>query len=559
MSTNNNNNNKNVNSLANDKTGGKPTGKGAGRRRRANKKSAAAANNQLQQEHSNQAKIVAVLRKTARDNPNMIRPMEFAMTKAQLFAHFPKLAIEAIQAMMLPSQFDPMRFPGNAYSPTAVIRTIREVLIVVNFDGTANAGRFSLALSPGIGTTTPNPKDWQLSMVNTNGAWPIDLTLPASYVQSVPGPMGGDYRLDPRAPELTQPALGNGTGTYAALYGATAPAAPLFTGTPTYQIDNSGLYPTLTNGTPTASSSTWTLPVGQYLLTLSVRGYSPEGAALIPVTTGGNATALLIDSFYLLTNATNPISYEVYAVSVYDSSGKVFINNPYTLGVAQTALNWSAGYFPQMAPPIPLNGGLMKKYRPTACSILVSNTNAQMYTGGTIVSNLVDNQTLVSKYYIPNSYNSLANWENLLSLQGRPPYSGEVKDGSYTFYVPLDTSHTNFYTPDASALAGYPQIIVSGQFSNAAGVAGVQNVARAQIIHDYEYITDSQVPSIEYTDGTLPILDKVLSAFEKGAVSCPNGLHFTHIKKFIAGLPKVISDVNGVIQSGSGILKSFGL
>jgi hypothetical protein len=548
----------NVNQLANDQTNSKPNNapkRGSGRRGRGNSQNHKTPVEQPKN-HKNHSSNKQVVIKTNYSNPDMQRPNMYAAKMLnQLFQHYPQIVIECIKRMILPSEYGVPRLPGNSYAPTAVIRTVREITLSVNFDdpNPENSGRFSGVFAPGLGVASQNPIEWQNSLVDTTLGFPLNLDQPASYIRSKPGPLGSDYRVDIQAGALTQPLLGVNTGPWLANYGLAPNQAPL-SGPPTYVVVDSGLYPTMVSDA-TTGISTWTLPIGQYLLTLMTHGPQGEPVVQMQVAGTGSADVVLLNQYAVVSNNNEPYSTAEYAVSIYKTTDTVTMNSPYTIVINGATVEWAPAYFPTLAAPIPMNGGLIEKLRPTSCSVLVSNINPTAFTGGTIVGNLVDNDTLVEKYFIPQSGSSLAMYENLITLPGRPCYQGDLKNGTYGFYVPLDFNQTNFVRPDDMKLVGYPQLVVSGQVTRAAGLTGVQPAVRIQVIHGYEYVTASQIPNQIAVQGSLELVNKMVSAFQKSPVFCENPTHKNKVADFIGSLPKIVSDVNGIVK---GVLSIFG-
>jgi hypothetical protein len=569
----NNNNNNNYNN------GGNTNSSSSSSRRRRNRTRAGRGNNnQSGQAYDHGFKVGGNnrsgsssngnFRNTKVSSPNMLVPTMFASKKASelLVKHYPPEVIDCIRGMMIPSETGAKGFPGNAHAPVARIRTIREFQVSANFSdpNPKMNGRVSLAIHPGLGQTSEEPLNWQVSLVDTTSGFPTDLSSPDSFVQSTPGAMGSDFRLDPQASFLTQPINGQNTGTWEGEYEAPYfDPTNVFTGAFTPKVMNSGLYPVLKNFSavgPAHGYSRWSLPVGQYNLSLIVEGPIGEVGTDMIVSGGGTAEVIQVNSLIGGDpSGTFPITFQDFQVSIYKNTDYIQIDDPYTLQLTSIIAKFSPGYFPNSPPPIPMNGGLLQKYRPTACTVTYSNTIAEMYVGGSIAGNQVDSQTLKEKYFVNGSDNTLAMWENMLEINGKPTHQGEIKNGTHVFYTPLTIDQTNFESPDNSPEIGYPQLIVSFQYTNAAGLVGMQPVGRFQIIHCYEYTTSSLGVDVYPVKGSLQLVDKVISAFDGSPVSCENPTHKAKAGKFLQGLNNVLGTVNGVVSSVGKILPIFGV
>jgi len=491
----------------------------------------------------------------------MVKPRAYVAQELSMMLkqHYPDTVMECVKNMMLPSD-NYGRFPGNAHNVTALMRSIREFIVYANFSDPqpGMAGRFSFVASPGIGNNSQNPKDWQVSLINSNPQFPDDLTSATSYITGAAGPVSSDLRMDRYVSALTQPQLGVTTGNWYGAFGV-ATSAPLSTPAGVI-VGNSGLYPIINNQ---GLISTISLPIGQYYIVLTFAApnlTTPGSYYLVNGVNGAVVDPIAQQNWWLNNLGTTAGTIQIFAVTIYAANQSIAIESTYPAGASSFGrVEISPGFFPNRTPLIPLNGGLFSKVRTTGMTVLFSNMIAPNYCGGTVVANLIENVSLESNYFINGAQNSLAMWEALSEVNGRPCYKGPVEDGAYAFWVPLDITQTAFVRPDAMATVGYPQLVFSGQYTNAAGLTGIQEVGRVQMITSYEYETVSNVPETDYPEGSLDQLDLLLTVFDKSPVACSNPTHKGLIGKFIKALPKVVSDVNGVIQAGKGVLSTFGM
>jgi len=112
--------------------------------------------------------------------------------------------MDYIKTLLYPEEFS-FRPPDQVSQPTSLYRSVREITLYANVDGTAASGRFSCAVQPKLGGID-SPLHYQIGIVNNQGDWPQDFSQPASYVV---GEGGSDPRVDPNVPSLTYPPVGN--------------------------------------------------------------------------------------------------------------------------------------------------------------------------------------------------------------------------------------------------------------------------------------------------------------------------------------------------------------
>jgi len=475
--------------------------------------------------------------------------------------HYPPLALKALKSLMSPAQWLE-RLPGNETYPTALIKTIKEITIPVNFDNTPDSGRFSIVVSPTIGINGTKPQQWKLSVVNPTsgpgGTWPIDMTSPNSFFKF--GGVNSDvnYQIDEEFQVLTQPQTANLYWTF-----NDANSSNPFNGGVNVQYFDSGIEPVFDEvGAPPVGRLF--LRPGTYWIYLGAFGPGGVPPQQVLFTTGGlnGSSAVAVEVTYQnFTSGAQPFTIQYVQAYFYNPGDWIGFQSTYGAPYTQECeLQISTAWFPTFNVVMPMNGGILDLMRPVATSILVSNEMAEMYTGGTIAGNLFDAPSLAKKYFVNSGDERLTNWETLIKQNGRPCYSGNVGEGTYGFWLPLNIDQTNLYRPDVALQdIPYGQLCVSGQYTNAANLTGLQIALRVMIVSGTEYTSTSLIPNVVYPEGSLQILDKVINAFNKSPTFCANGKHINAISKMAGFFGKALSDVNGLVQTGKAIGGAFGL
>lgn len=146
--------------------------------------------------------------------------------------------------------------------------------------------------------------------------------------------------------------------------------------------------------------------------------------------------------------------------------------------------------------------GLLRDYRPVAMSVWFQYTGDTLNDGGNVAACLVDG-TLVDQLYFANpvSPGDLQEFRNLAEVP--MAYDGRIRDGTYTYWFPWDSSDSDFRVPwygtsnigtDQAEIYNWPSIVVSGQTSHPGVIVG-----RIEVNWVFEYTTSSrlveQIPS----------------------------------------------------------------
>lgn len=421
------------------------------------------------------------------------------------------------------------RVPDSFARPTALVRSIATYDINTPMDTSINSGRFSVAVSPILGSPNANaPSSWKIAQVGpVSGAWPSDFTVPAAFVQIVGG---NDIRVDPFYGLLTQqpPAL------LTLLASVPASTNPFGSGA-TVGPNSYGLGFTLDL---TQNPARLQLPIGQYLVVAQVNGangpittvaFVPGNLAVAPA---GVYNVPTNSSAVYYFNVQNPGEYLSFALGT-----ALATSFSVSIATVQTAFGGSANDF-----------GAVTQIRPVAMSVLASYIGTTLQDGGNIAASYVPGSTLNSNYFVQagnlgqNTNGCFEYWEQLSKQPSA--YNGPLRDGAYVWWSPEDYEDIQMFKPSLSAtMHRYPAIIVSGQFNNGL-TTGIVPCIRLEVVTTYEFTTNSLLFETQSYLGSQAKMDAANAALFGQPHSMPNAIHL----KWISDLAKKIA--SGV---GSGL------
>lgn len=416
------------------------------------------------------------------------------------------------------------RIPDSFARPTALVRSIATYDITCRLDLTVNSGRFAVAIRPTLGDTdNNNPSSWKIAATNSGIVWPVDFTVPTSFVNIS---SGADLRVDPFFTTLTQPPLGLLTGS------ASVPGSltPFISGA---YVINTGVSFGLGFSIEPATGR-WHLPPGTYLIDFEVTNVNATGITAT-ASSPGNLGNIGVAGNNL------PNAHITY-IWVVDSSSDYIV---FTLSSA-TATNVTVSITPTIAASggTPSDYGAVSQIRPVAMSVLASYIGTTLQDGGNIAAAYVPGQTLEQSYFVNSASNTTLGafefWEALSKVPNS--YNGPIRDGAYVWWSPEDYEDLQMVRPSGIPGHTYPSIIVSGQFNpGPVAVASVSPVIRLEVITVYEFVTNSLLFESKACMGTQAMMDAASSALFGQKHAMPNKVHL-----------KWLSDLAKKIGSGIG-------
>ncbi len=140
--------------------------------------------------------------------------------------------------------------------------------------------------------------------------------------------------------------------------------------------------------------------------------------------------------------------------------------------------------------------------------------------------------------------------ENLANCEGA--YDGRLKDGTFGFWSPYDSSDVEFNTVAQMNASTWPAMVVSGIFnpvSTLSGTAPLSDIVRVRLVTTFEFITKSTAFEQRVCSGSQAIIDSVNRRIGSSPHFMPNSSHLGWIKSFL----------DGVIKYGPTVLKGAGL
>lgn len=476
------------------------------------------------------------------------------------------------------------RYPDSVTNPTNLLRSIREYLVYANFDGTPNAGRWSVAIQPSIGSLT-DLSLFAVAIVDSSAGWPSDVYKASSYVSSV---NGQDPRLDTTLLELLQSKTGayafdSQFSNYATIVGNDGfmlnPANGATTLLSSLKVSTEPIAGSKTfNGVGTATvinASYWDIPPGTYSWTIV--------EAAIP-TFAGTASF----SGWLAIDASDSLLGRIESDGVtttgYFSTNAYFINEfnvqaPGTSGLAlleSVTMNIRIKQGVRIIPYIRTGGGtpsyvmlnvfsfvssvvdsrlasfdnsqMVSSLRPLGMSALYTNILPDLYAGGELVAYSAPSGDVRNLYAQPNSLGVVQNWEQLALLnKGNLMYDGQQKDGTFVFTQPWSDADLLLRTPDDFQAHPYQGIIISGQVSAGASLTGSQAVGRLRVITTYEYVTDSPIFTPKALVGDGAEAGRVLSFLSAVQHALPNNKHLAYLNKIVSTGSQILKGVESSV------------
>lgn len=465
------------------------------------------------------------------------------------------------------------RFPDSVTNPTNLLRSIREYLIYANFDGSPDAGRWSFAVQPSIGSLT-DLTQFAVAIVDSSTAWPSDVYNPGSYVSSS---NGQDPRLDSTLLELLQSKTGAYCATLSVAIGYTTllnqhdgyllnPANNPNVLLQSLKIEFTNLGPTATfNGTggpvTVRNAAVYNIPPGTYNFQMSLESL-PE-----PASGGAQTSIMAIDENNVLlgyiTNGVTPTSVGYFATNSRTLSNA---NTSFSGTTTETVLESTSvnirirpgvrivpTYFLSVATTLTLinsyvlinsvvdsslasfdNSQMVSTLRPLGMSCLFTNILPDLYAGGNLVAYSAPSGDVRNIYGQNNSLAVAQKWEQLALLnKGNLMYDGPQKDGTFVFTQPWSEADLLLRTPDDFQAHAYQGIIVSGQVSAGASLTGVQAIGRLRVVTTYEYVTDSPIFTPKSLVGNGLESGKVLSFLSATQHALPNNKHLAYLNKVV--------------------------
>jgi hypothetical protein len=476
---------------------------------------------------------------------------------------------EYLATLMFP-KLHASRVPDSFARPTALVRSIASFSLPVFFDpASLDAGRFSMALQPWIGSTV-TPNQYKFGIANTEaGNWSgLDWTSPLSYINNVEG---SDPRVDPFFTNLTQPNLGdysltNLAGGVSPIPFPMAASAPWENGsTSWFHFDTPGIKMQFTN----TLGNEWLIGPGQYnvqffastadtitLTTFSVvsantgdaqkdavaGSQSPDGKRTLYYTklTVHNTvrmrlTVTTTTPGAALTNATISISPVYFSAATQGGSAPIAVNvNSVPSG----------------------NHGVIQQYRTVGMSILVTYTGPLLTNGGTIAGCYVPGTALQENFYSNSPLSSvggLQNWENLAKVPGS--FSGQLKDGIYGWWSPEDVEGYIMKSPDSALLGHPPSLVVSGQYAPGnISVPQTVYIARVEVNTIYEFMTETTLWPAKQLAGSTQYVDMAQMLLADQAHFMPNAEHMSWFKDFWGGVKEGVGYVKKGLEIAMPII-----
>jgi len=437
-----------------------------------------------------------------------------------------RMSKDYLKCLVLP-QYCGARIPDSFATSTALAKSVQIVNVsAYNSTVTADTGRFAVAVQPTLGSLN-GPLNYKTALVNASGGtWPTTLTQPASFVSSN---NGMDIRTDPYTRILTQPQLAT-VELYGDLASSTAalPFGNFVTANSGYGLDvtyaqvgtNSGFYP----------------PPGFYSVTFQMT--NPDGAngdLQITVDPIGDATVLQKFNGVNVNGETSSWTGYVNIPSTRPAGGNgvfIFVN-----ALSTPPPNVMRAYFTVTYDDIPgitQNNGIIQKYRPVACSALLTYTGPPLTGGGDVAAALVPGNTLATQFFtqsVSQDQGNIAAWQNLSGVKGS--YNGPLTDGAYVWYSPESNLDYSMRTPDEAVNYAFPSIVIAGQYSPGTTFTSGQIIARLEIHTVYEILTDSILLESRYQAGSQAIMDSVLNHLAGQDHAMKNKTHVTFGNKVL--------------------------
>lgn len=491
-------------------------------------------------------------------------------------------SMEEIRANFLKTALYPEthcdRMPDETTLPTVIYRSVRELSITANMDGTANAGRFSIAALPVLGNKNVVP-EYQLGVVDNSTGWPQNFSLSSSYLSSN---NGDDPRIDPYLELLTN----NVSGLLQIQHTANQTLDPtvyegdLFnpTSIPINTLDAVFSNPGGITGTVGSLSFTINnahpvlLPAGTYNLNVEniMTPTAITGAGVVLLCIGINKEGTPISAFRVGTGISfgtfgtmnaNRLFYESELVSgiqiqLYVNASINFVAQEgvqYVFAMQTTVASTNFNGVRSGYVIIPVeddtltkisDSGIIIKMRPIAQSALFTCTLPDINAGGNIVAYSAPAGDIQNYYYNTSStVGPYQNWEVLArNNKGICTLDGMLKQGAYVFSQPWDKNDVLMRTPTESLSYPYQGVIISGQVNPSVGLTGIVEIGRLRVVTVFEYTTDARIFTPMTCIGSTADLDFVLAYLSQCQHAMENPLHFKQISDFMKKGVKFIGD-----------------
>jgi hypothetical protein len=484
------------------------------------------------------------------------------------------------------------RMPDESTLPTVIYRSVRELSIVANMDGTANAGRFSIAALPVLGNKNIVP-EYQLGVVNNNSGWPTDFRQAGSYLADTDG---DDPRVDPYLELLTNTSSGLfelentlpltlDPSTYeggvmnptSIPYNSLDAVVKLVGG---YNFTVGGLTG-FVNNARSISLPPSTYNVNYNLTSQITSTTGTNGMIFLCIERDENGTAIgAFRTGYGVSFATygtmdaNRLFARFSLLSIgSEVMGSVSINfeakskRDYIFAV-QTLQPMTASTADSDIVLIPVldddlntvsDSGVIIKMRPIAQSALFTCTLPDINAGGNIVGYSAPAGDIQNYYYdTSNTVGPYQNWEVLArNNKGICTHDGMLKQGTYVFSQPWDKNDVLMRTPTDSLSYPYQGIIISGQVNPSVGLTGLIEIGRLRVVTVFEYTTDARIFTPMTCIGSTNDLDYVLAYLSQCQHAMENPIHFKQLGDYMKKGIKFIGDNIPTMIKGLTLASQF--
>lgn len=506
---------------------------------------------------------------------------------------------DTVKTLIYPDAYG-ARLPDEVTQPTNLYRSLREFSLIVNMDGTANAGKFSFAVKPTLGSVS-TPSQYQVGIVDSTSGWPTDFSVPSSYITSN---LYSDPRVDPILSQLTTVSLGcyESSFSYGAFAGSgTVYRCNVFGDTSHSSVNTAGI------GVRSISTVSWpytgatlsnvlsyVVDPGVYVVNPTLinagvfNNISDSGFLMMAIY---NSTSAAIEGAIVFYYGTGPVVYGVAStqVAVINSwYGQIYNVNQGTWNDVSFAIELKdgqeliLGFEMQVGNTISnlltnlsiistsytglsaiSNSGSIVKLRPIACACLVTCTLPELTAGGNIVGYSAPSGDIDNYYYHTSSVlGPYQEWQNLArNNKGINTHDGNFKDGTYVWTQPWDKNDTLLRTPTEMLSYPYQGIIVSGQVNPTVNLNGIVEIGRIRIAMIYEFISDSRLFLGESCCGSTADLDWVLAFLSTQQHATENVDHMKRLKDIVTKsamfVKKTVPTMMKGLQLASGIASAI--
>jgi hypothetical protein len=511
-----------------------------------------------------------------------------------------------VKTLIYPDQYS-HRIPDDLTQPTNLYRSLREFALVANMDGTVNAGKFSFAVKPILGSSDA-VNHFQVGIVDNTTGWPSDFTDPNSYVSDN---LSSNPKRDPMILPLLAPAPGQYVTTFyqpgdlsgntGFPFGTTATTWPGSTVTikesnldlytsfyPTLNVTSTPLQPSYVANNVTLfhlSSGCYNInPWFHVLGTWNAVSVVPMVLDVVAVDSQLNVVGHITfhraaaDEFTgvfkqgVNVDIINDWSANLLAVGqslIMDINFNLVTDEKYSYGLIMkfgaNPTNIVSGVIINTAVddtlPFTSNSGSIIKLRPVALSALVTCTLPELTAGGNIIGYSAPPGDIDGYYYKTSStMGPYQDWQNLArNNKGLCTHDGNFKDGTYVWTQPWEVNDTLMRTPTESLEYPYHGIIVSGQVNPTVNLSGLVEIGRIRIAILFEYTTDSRLFNPEPCYGTPMDLSWCLNFLASQQHATENKDHLKNLKRIVSGAAAWITRSVPAMKQGldlaSGIAK----